>query len=252
MRIPFIAGNWKMNTTPDEASLLSRAIVERVSDVRGVEIAVCPPFIDLPAVHEVVAGTVVGLGAQNMHWEENGAYTGEISPNMLLTLGCRYVILGHSERRLYFRETDDMIARKIRAAITANLIPIVCVGETKEEREDGVTRRVVDEQIRGAFEDLTADEFMGTVIAYEPVWAIGTGLTATEEQAQEVHAFIRELIGDLFGREAAVQTRIQYGGSMKPENASGLLAQLDIDGGLIGGVALKAESFESIIRAAIT
>lgn len=249
MRKPFIAGNWKMHKTSVEAAGLAREVVERVGDVTNVEIAVCPPFTDIPAVREVVAGTNIGLGAQNMHWAQEGAYTGEISATMLLTLGCNYVILGHSERRTYFHETDETVNRKVVAARTAGLIPIVCVGETREEHERGVTNQVVETQVRGAFAGLDPDQFGGIVIAYEPVWAIGTGLVATAGQAQEVHRFIRDILGELFGDGLAEGTRIQYGGSMKPENAGELLAQPDIDGGLIGGAALTAGAFEGIIRA---
>lgn len=248
MRKTIIAGNWKMNKNHKEAAELARGIVDLVGGETDVDVAVCPTFTSLAAVSEVVAGTSVALGAQNMHWEESGAYTGEISANMLLTLGCRYVILGHSERRAYFGETDEVVARKVKAAIAAGLTPIVCVGETKEQREEGVTEKVVEEQVHGAFNSLSADEFNGTVIAYEPVWAIGTGLTATAEQAQDVHSFIRGLLKGLFGESVAEATRIQYGGSMKPGNAGELLAQPDIDGGLIGGAALKADSFEGIIH----
>ena len=251
IRTKIIAGNWKMNTTAVEAVDLVRGIHEGVADVRGVEIVVCPPFTSLAAVSTLLGESNVALGAQNMHWEDKGAFTGEVSATMLLTLGCRFVILGHSERRSYFFETDEFVARKARAAIRSGLIPIVCVGETLEEREYGITSQVVERQVNGAFGGMTAGEFDGTVIAYEPVWAIGTGLTATTEQAQEVHAFIRERVARLFGKDVAGRTRIQYGGSMKPENASELLAQDDIDGGLIGGASLKAESFEGIIRAAL-
>jgi len=248
MRKKIIAGNWKMNKNSIEAVELAKGIAKLVGGVTDVDVAVCPTFTSLAAVSEVMKGTSIALGAQNMHWEESGAYTGEISANMLLTLGCRYVILGHSERRAYFGETDEIVARKTKAAIAAGLTPIVCVGETKEQREEGVTEKVVEGQILGAFKGLTADEFSGTVIAYEPVWAIGTGLTATTQQAQDVHAFIRGLLRGLFGEAVAEATRIQYGGSMKPENAAELLAQPDIDGGLIGGAALKPESFEGIIN----
>ncbi len=250
-RTKIIAGNWKMNTTVAEAEELVRVIIEGIADVRGVEIVVCPPFTSLAAVSTLLGESNVALGAQNMHWEDKGAFTGEVSATMLLTLGCRFVILGHSERRSYFFETDEFVARKARAAIHSGLIPIVCVGETLEEREDGITRQVVERQVNGAFSGMTAGEFAGTVIAYEPVWAIGTGITATTEQAQEVHAFIRERVVSLFGKDVAGRTRIQYGGSMKPENTVELLAQADIDGGLIGGASLKADSFQEIIRAAL-
>ncbi len=251
MRTKIIAGNWKMNLNHQEAETLVRDILRRVRDVKTVEIVVCPTFTSLCRVSELVGDTVVKLGAQNMFWEKKGAFTGEISANMLLTLGCQYVILGHSERRTYFFETDDVVARKVRTALASGLTPIVCVGETKEERENGSTAGVVERQVRGAFDGLRPDEFEGVVIAYEPVWAIGTGLTATTEQAQEVHALIRKLVADMFGKEIAEATRIQYGGSMKPSNARELLAQPDIDGGLIGGASLEAESFEGIIRAGL-
>ncbi|MFC1490127.1 triose-phosphate isomerase [Candidatus Latescibacterota bacterium] len=251
MRKTIIAGNWKMNTNHLEAIELSKGILERVSDVRDIEIVVCPTFTSLSSVGEVVKGSNIALGAQNMHWKEKGAYTGEISANMLLTLGCEYVILCHSERRLYFHETDDICALKVTSCLESGLTPIFCVGETQKEREDGITEKVVERQIRGALDKLSPEKFDGTVVAYEPVWAIGTGLTATAEQAQEVHAFIRSILRDIFGADVAEKTRIQYGGSMKPSNAEELLGQPDIDGGLIGGAALDAESFEGIIRASL-
>ena len=251
MRKTIIAGNWKMNKNHQEAGTLAQAIVEKVSGIQDVEIVLCPTFTSLSAVEASIKGTNVALGAQNMHWGKEGAYTGEISSNMLLTLGCQFVILGHSERRSYFHESDEIVAKKVDAAIKAGLTPIVCVGETREEREKEITKDVVKRQITGAFKDLTADEFEGMVIAYEPVWAIGTGLTATTEQAQEVHEFIRRHIAGMFGSDLAESTRIQYGGSMKPGNARELLDQPDIDGGLIGGAALDADSFEGIIRAAL-
>jgi len=232
-----------------QAEELAKGIVEKVADITGIDVVVCPPFTSLNAVKNVIKDTSISLGAQNMHWEEKGAFTGEVSANMLLTLGCDFVILGHSERRAYFHETDEIVARKVKAAIESGLIPIVCVGETQKEREEGITERVVETQVRGVFEGLSPELFYGTVIAYEPVWAIGTGLTATSEQAQEVHAFIRKLLDDMFGTEVAEKTRIQYGGSMKPSNARELLNEPDIDGGLIGGASLNAESFEMIVKA---
>ena len=251
MRKTIIAGNWKMNNNHEQACVLVQELIEKVNDVEDVDIVVCPPFTSLSAVHDLVENSNIGLGAQNMHWEDKGAYTGEISANMLLTLGCRYVILGHSERRTYFHETDEIVARKAQAAIKAGLTPIVCVGETLEERKNGITESVIKKQVEGALQSLSADEFNGAVIAYEPVWAIGTGLTATSDQAQEVHSIIRGLIANIFGEEIAAVTRIQYGGSMKPGNAGELFAMKDIDGGLIGGAALDAGSFEGIIRAGI-
>ncbi|MFC1693289.1 triose-phosphate isomerase [Candidatus Latescibacterota bacterium] len=251
MRKYIVAGNWKMNMNHAEAGELARGVVEQLGTMTDVEVVLCPPYTSLNTVQSVINGTAVSLGAQNMHWEEKGAFTGEISANMLLTLGCKYVILGHSERRIYFHETDETVARRVKAALSAGLIPIVCVGETKSEREQGVTEQIIENQINGAFQGLTSDQFIGTVIAYEPVWAIGTGLTATARQAQEVHAFIRKLINGLFGDEAGDNTCIQYGGSMKPSNARELFIEPDIEGGLIGGAALDAGSFAEIVRASL-
>ncbi len=251
MRKPFIAGNWKMYKNNIEAVDLAMNIVERLGDVTGADIAVCPPFTSLHSVMEVIEDTQIRLGAQNMYWQSEGAYTGEVSPNMLLTIGCEYVILGHSERRSYFHETDDGVNRKVKSALETGLVPIVCVGETLEQRDGGITTQVVEKQVEGAFRGLSAEQFAGTVIAYEPVWAIGTGKTATSEQAQDVHRFIRGLIAGLFGAETAEATRIQYGGSVKPENARDLFDRPDIDGGLIGGASLKADLFEAIVRAAL-
>ena len=251
MRKIIIAGNWKMNKTNNEAHNLAVEIVKSVGGITDVDIVVCPPFTSLSAVREVIKDSNVALGAQNMHWEENGAFTGEISANMLLTLGCSYIILGHSERRTYFHETDESVACKIRTAINTGLIPIVCVGETRDERKKGITNKVIETQIRGAFEGLSPEKFDGSVIAYEPVWAIGTGLTATTQQAQEVHSFIRSLLSDIFSVEVGKRTRILYGGSMKPSNAAELLLEPDIDGGLIGGASLDAQSFAGIVEASL-
>jgi len=232
-----------------QAEELARDIVEKITDITGIDVIICPPFTSLNTVQNVIKDTGISLGAQNMHWEGKGAFTGEISASMLLTLGCNYVILGHSERRAYFHETDEIVARKVKAAIESGLTPILCVGETRKEREEGITEKVVETQVRGVVEGLSPELFEGTVIAYEPVWAIGTGLTATSEQAQEVHGFIRKLLDNIFGTEVAEKTRIQYGGSMKPSNAHELLNETDIDGGLIGGASLDAESFEGIVKA---
>jgi triosephosphate isomerase (TIM) len=248
MRKKIVAGNWKMNKNNKEAEILAKSVLEKTAGVTDVEIVLCPPFTSIYAVHEVIKNSKVLLGAQNMHWEEKGAYTGEISADMLLTLGCRFVILGHSERRTYFHETDETVSRKFKAAVNSGLTPIVCVGETKSERESGITEKIIEKQVRGAFENVTPEFFIGTVIAYEPVWAIGTGLTATSEQAQYVHAFIRKLIADMFGSKVAGETRIQYGGSVKPSNAAELFNSPDIDGGLIGGASLEPESFAGIIK----
>jgi triosephosphate isomerase len=238
-----------MNKTPAEAKVLAAEIANALGAAPcPVEVVVCPPYIDLPAVTETLAGTQVGVGAQNMHNEPKGAFTGEIAASMLQEIGVKYVILGHSERRTYFADTDATVNAKTKAALAAGFTPIVCVGETLEERESGKTETVVTTQIRGSLADLGAD-IAKVVVAYEPVWAIGTGKTATPAQAQEVHALIRKTLAEMAGEATAQSIRIQYGGSMKPENAAELMAQPDIDGGLIGGAALKADSFLAIVKA---
>jgi triosephosphate isomerase len=246
----FIAGNWKMFTTPVEAAALVKALRVKVVNIHKVEMAVCPPFTNLTTVAELLKGTAIKLGAQNLFWEEEGAFTGEVSAKMLLGAGCEYVIIGHSERRQHFGETDPTVNRRLKRALSAGLIPIVCVGETLAQRQAGETARVVETQIRGAFAEITPAEFAKVVIAYEPVWAIGTGVNATPEQAQEVHAFIRRLIESLYNRELSAACRIQYGGSVKPANAADLMRQSDVDGALVGGASLQAESFAAIIKAA--
>jgi len=251
MRKPIVAGNWKMNKTVVEAQALVAALRPALADLTGVEVVLCPPFTALAAVGAALRSTSIGLGAQNMHAEKAGAYTGEIAAAMLVELGCRYVILGHSERRTYFHETDDAVNRKARAALAAGLHPIVCVGETLGEREAGHTEAVVTMQVRGSLAQLGPDELLRTIIAYEPVWAIGTGRTATSAQAQEVHALIRRLLLDMAGGRVAADVRIQYGGSVKPANARELMGQPDIDGGLIGGASLEAQSFLDIVRGAV-
>ena len=251
MRKPIVAGNWKMNKTVAEAQALVAALRPALADLHGVDVVLCPPFTALAAVGAALRGTAIGLGAQTMHAEKAGAYTGEIAADMLVELGCRYVILGHSERRTYFHETDDAVNRKARAALAAGLQPIVCVGETLGEREAGHTEAVVTAQVRGSLAQLGPDEWLRTIIAYEPVWAIGTGRTATSAQAQEVHALIRRLLLDMAGGRVAADVRIQYGGSMKPANARELMGQPDIDGGLIGGASLEAQSFLDIVRGAV-
>lgn len=249
MRKRIIAGNWKMNKTVSEAADLAKAVRAAMTKATETEVVLCPPFTALTAVAAEINGSSVRLGAQNMHWEEKGAYTGEVSAAMLRSAGCDYVILGHSERRQYFGESDESVNKKCQAALKAGLIPIVCVGETLAERQASTTEAVVERQVRGALQNLTAGQVAGLVIAYEPVWAIGTGVVATTEQAQQVHAFIRQLIGQLCGSDAAEAVRIQYGGSMKPDNAAQLLAQTDIDGGLIGGASLEAGPFLDIVYA---
>ncbi len=246
----FIAGNWKMNKTSSEAAALAKGVVEAVGKVESVDIAVCPTFTSLESVSRELAGSTVKLGAQNMYFEKSGAFTGEISADMLKELGCTYVILGHSERREYFKECDCLINKKVKAALLAGIKPILCVGETLGQREAGQTINVVSAQTKGGLESLTSAEAANVVIAYEPVWAIGTGKTATPEMAQEVHAEIRKVLAGMFGDETAEGMQILYGGSMKPENADQLLAQKDIDGGLIGGAALKADSFAALVKSA--
>ena len=245
-----IAGNWKMNLTATESAALAKEVVELVSQNSSVDICVSPTFTALDAVSRTVSGSQVSLGAQNMHQEAAGAYTGEISAGMLRSLEVEYVILGHSERREYFGETDYLVNQKTVAALQGGLKPIVCVGETLEQREADQTIAVIQSQVEGGLASLSADCADSLVIAYEPVWAIGTGKTATPEMAESVHAEIRAMLTDLMGESAAQKIRILYGGSMKPENADELLAQANIDGGLIGGAALKANSFISLIDSA--
>ncbi len=245
-----VAGNWKMHTDREEAIRLAKAVVAEVGDPGPVQVAVCPPFVNLEVVRQVIEGTPIRLGAQHMHHEEAGAYTGEVSASMLKSVGCRYVILGHSERRQYFGETDEGVNRKIKRALQYELIPIVCVGETLEERQAGQAAAVVERQVRAALDGVALHSAEALVIAYEPVWAIGTGHTATPDQAQEMHALIRRLLIDRYGEDIGRALHILYGGSVKPGNAADLFAQPDVDGGLIGGASLKAPDFAAIVRAA--
>ncbi len=249
MRKRIIAGNWKMFKTVPEAVELAKAISGAVTKDCPTDVVLCPPFINLTVVSQVIAGSTVWLGSQNMHWEEKGAFTGEISAEMLKSAGCQFVILGHSERRQYFGETDATVNKKIKASQRVGLIPIVCVGETIDQRKAGATEKVIGEQVKGCFAEIPAEQAQNMVIAYEPVWAIGTGVVATTEQAQEVHQFIRNLLAQMYSGGVSDQMRIQYGGSMKPDNAAQLLAQPDIDGGLIGGASLDAKSFMQIVTA---
>jgi len=251
MRKKIVAGNWKMNKTVEEAVALAEGIKRELADCKVVDVVVCPPFTALKAVSDVLSETMIKLGAQNMCAEDDGPYTGEISHTMLRELFVRYVILGHSERREYFGETDELVNRKVHKALEKNLRPIVCVGEKLEQREAGETEAVVERQVRGSLAGVAPESFNELVIAYEPVWAIGTGRTATAEQAQEVHAFIRRVVADMAGEAAAAAVRIQYGGSVKPNNAAELFACPDIDGGLIGGASLEVNSFVAIVKAAI-
>lgn len=251
MRKPIVAGNWKMNKTVEEGLSLVEDIKRELAECREVDVVLCPPFTALKAVSDAISGTHLDLGAQNMHWEKSGAFTGEISAEMLRELFCHYVILGHSERRQYFHETDEVVNRKAQAALAANLHPIVCVGETLEEREAGRTNEVVETQVRQSLAGLGPRQLVETIIAYEPVWAIGTGRTATPEQAQEVHALIRNVLRGLSDDAVSQSVRIQYGGSVKASNARELFGQSDIDGGLIGGASLDAASFVDIVKSGI-
>jgi triosephosphate isomerase (TIM) len=250
MRRPFIAGNWKMNTNRAGAVALAEAVARGAAAFEEVETAVCPPSVYLEAVGRAIAGSPVALGAQNMYHEPDGAFTGELSAAMLLDLGCRCVILGHSERRQFLGETDEAVNQKVVAALGAGLTPIVCVGELLAQREAGQTLAVIRRQFEGSLAGLSADQMTRVVLAYEPVWAIGTGVVATTEQAEEVHLDLRKIMAERYNREVAEAVRIQYGGSVKPDNAAELLRQPNIDGALVGGASLKADSFLAIVAAA--
>lgn len=250
MRKPIIAGNWKMNNTIKEAVELVNGLKRELSNVETVDIVVCPAFTALSDVNELTMDSNISLGAQNIFWEEKGAFTGEIAPNMLVDAGCKYVIIGHSERRQYFAETNETVSKRIKAALSVGLKPIVCVGEVLAEREAGKTFDVIKDHVTGSLAGLSNDDMRSIVLAYEPVWAIGTGKTATKEQAQEVHKYIRDLLKDFFDDEVAAETRIQYGGSVKPENIKELISQEDLDGALVGGASLKIDSFSAIVKGA--
>jgi triosephosphate isomerase len=250
IRKKLIAGNWKMNKTSADAVSLAHELVVAVGTQNDVEVVICPPFTAIEAVGKTIDGSLIKLGAQNMHFEASGAFTGEISAPMLRALFATHVILGHSERRTLFGENDEFINKKVLAAFKNQLRPILCVGESLAEREAGSTLKVVQTQTERALEGVSKEQAPGLIIAYEPLWAIGTGKVATTEQAQEVHGFIRGLLAKLHGEPAAQRTRILYGGSMKPANAPELLSQKDIDGGLIGGASLEARSFTDLIKAA--
>ncbi len=247
MRKPIIAGNWKMNMTPGEAETLVAGLIPLVKDAK-CEVVVCPPYVDLYAVKPLVEGTNIQLGAQNIHWAQKGAFTGEISADMLKSLGVSYAIIGHSERRQYFGETDETVNMRAKAAIAAGITPIICVGESLEQREASETNAWVSGQTTAALMDISAEDVAKLVIAYEPIWAIGTGKTATSEQANETIGVIRAAIAKVYGATIAEQVRIQYGGSMNPKNASELMAMPEIDGGLIGGASLKAEDFSRVVN----
>lgn len=248
MRKPIIAGNWKMHKTVGEALALVRELCGITAGVTDVEIVICPTFTALYPVHLAICEGPLRLGAQNMHWEAQGAFTGEIAPAMVKEVGCTYVIIGHSERRQYFGETDDTVNKKVKAAFANELIPIMCVGETLEQREAGITEGVVGRQVRQGLTGLSAEQVAEMVIAYEPVWAIGTGRTASAEDANAVCRFIRQVVAEITDAESAEKVRIQYGGSVKGENIAELMAKSDIDGALVGGASLDADSFAKIVK----
>lgn len=248
MRKPMIAGNWKMNKTVSEAETLVNTIKAGVHQVTGVDIVICPTAVCLDSVGKLLDRSNIELGAQNMYCAADGAFTGEIAPGMLKEVKCRYVILGHSERRTIFGETDELINKKVKLALEYNLVPILCIGETLEEREKGITEDVVKKQLAGSLAGLSADDMSSVVLAYEPVWAIGTGKTASPEQAEEVHKSIREYLESEYGTGVSSHTRILYGGSVKPDNVAELMKKENIDGGLIGGAALKGESFIQLVQ----
>jgi len=248
MRTPVIAGNWKMFKKQADAVALVEGLIPLVKDTSGVEIVVAPVFTSLAAVKGKISGTNICLSAQNCYWEEEGAFTGEIAPGMLVDAGCSHVIIGHSERRQYFGETEETVNRKIKAALKARLTAIFCIGETLAEREADRTFEVLRTQLTGGLSGLPAADLAKIIIAYEPVWAIGTGRTASDDQAQEAHAFIRGVVAELYDAATAAAIRILYGGSVKPENVKGLMSRTDIDGALVGGASLKADSFAAIVN----
>jgi len=250
MRKPYIAGNWKMNMTIEQAEQLARALVDGGTKNTGVEVAVIPPFLAIPAVARVIEGSNVHLGAQNVYFEKSGAFTGEISAGMLADAGCGFALVGHSERRHVLMESDEIIRKKLEALLEQGLNVILCVGELIEEREANETEKRLNIQIRAGLEGLASDQMKNVTIAYEPVWAIGTGKVATTAQAQDAHKFIRNLVAEIFDRDIADAVRIQYGGSVKPDNAAELMSQPDVDGALVGGAALKPDSFLGIIAGA--
>jgi triosephosphate isomerase (TIM) len=250
MRKPIVAGNWKCNKTSKEALELLGQLKAQIGNASDAEVVLCPPFTSLAALSANIGTSSMALGAQDVFWEAQGAFTGEVSPGMLVDLGCKFCIIGHSERRQYFKETDEQVHKKLVALLTNKITPIICVGETLNEREQGSTFKVIGAQLDGALEGISASDAKRIVIAYEPVWAIGTGKTATSAQAQEVHAFIRDNLTQRFGAEVAKSIRIQYGGSVTAANALELMQQPDVDGALVGGASLKADSFGTIVKAA--
>ena len=250
MRHPFIAGNWKMFKTVQETVFYVKEFRSLVKDIEGVEIVLAPPFTAVHAAAEAARNSNVGIAAQDVYWEREGAFTGQVSAGMVREAGADYVIIGHSERRTLFGETDETVNRKVGAAIAAGLVPIVCIGERLEERERGDTLSVLDRQIKGAFDAVTGEQIGALVVAYEPVWAIGTGRTATAAQAQEAHAHVRQRLRQWFGATAADECHVIYGGSVKPENARELISQPDVDGALVGGASLDVNAFTEIVRRA--
>jgi triosephosphate isomerase len=250
MRKYVIAGNWKMYKTNSEAEQLAEAIKGKTASITKTQIIICPPATALANVSSVVAGSNIAVGAQNMYWEGQGAFTGEISSEMIKSTGANYVIIGHSERRQYFHETDETVNKKALYALQTKLNPIICIGESLEQREKEITKDIINDQLEGALRDISAEQMLQIIIAYEPIWAIGTGKTATPDQAQDVHAFIRMKLQSLFDAATSNSVILQYGGSVKPANAHDLLQQNDIDGALVGGACLEAESFSEIIKAA--
>jgi len=249
-RQPLVAGNWKMYKTPSEATELVRELKEKAKDLNGVRVVVCPPFSSICSVKKELGRGQIAIGAQNCHWDDEGAYTGEVSAKMLADSGCEYVIVGHSERRHLFRETDEIINMKLKQALKEGLTTILCVGETWQEKESGNTEKVVEEQIKKGLNGIDRELISKVVVAYEPVWAIGSGKNATPDQARQAHQFIRKLINELYGIETAEQMLVIYGGSVNPENAKELLQTEDVDGALVGGASLKSEQFLRIISAA--
>ena len=248
MRKTIVAGNWKMNKDLNESVALVSEIKNLLGNDNNADVIICPPYTSLETVHTLIKDTNIGLGAQNMCAADSGAFTGAISASMIKSVGCEYVILGHSERRTIFGETDELINAKIKKALENLLIPIFCIGETLEERESGEMKNVIERQVKEGLKEISADQLSQMIVAYEPVWAIGTGKTATPEQAQEVHQFIRGLLTEMYSADFAEDVTIQYGGSVKPENAKELLSQPDIDGALVGGACLKADSFVAIVK----
>ena len=250
MRTPIVVANWKLNKTVGEAVRYCSALKDTVSDSEGVEVVVAPAYTALSSVAAILRGSNVRLSAQDVFWKANGAFTGEVSPAMLKDVGCEYVIIGHSERRDFFGETNVVVNNKVHAALSENLKPILCVGESLEDRETGQAKLRIEVHVRNGIEGLSRDALLSTVIAYEPVWAIGTGATATPDQAQNAHKFIRRLLSKMYSVDVASKVRIQYGGSVKPDNASELMAQPDVDGALVGSASLEVESFAQIVKSA--